>query len=274
MSIYPRFDLYPLDFIGSIDCCKMTLEQFGLFTWMLYHSWVFGERPCHLPNDPETIVFLLRINSESFDRCWPVVSKKWVETEDGKFIYNKRLLSEYEKCVGRSKTYSDNRLGKKKTIDKQLINNGKSIDRQAVDADTDADVGNGDGGKREEGSGGKPKKQAFIPPDIGEFKKYCEEHQHYGIAQKAFDYYSAANWHDGKGNPVRNWKQKLIAVWFKDENKDPPPQIIRPKVLTPQQQWERDNPNCYKNRPSVAPLIKGLADVLSMPQLNEPMRKK
>jgi len=127
---------------------------------------------------------------------------------------------------------------------------------------------------KEEGSGGKPKKQAFIPPDIGEFKKYCEEHQHYGIAQKAFDYYSAANWHDGKGNPVRNWKQKLIAVWFKDENKDPPPQIIRPKVLTPQQQWERDNPDCYKNRPSVAPLIKGLADALSMPQLNEPMRKK
>ena len=127
---------------------------------------------------------------------------------------------------------------------------------------------------KEEGSGGKPKKQAFVPPDIGEFKKYCEEHQHYGIAQKAFDYYSAANWHDGKGNPVRNWKQKLIAVWFKDENKDPPPQIIRPKVLTPQQQWERDNPDCYKNRPSVAPLIKGLADALSMPQLNEPMRKK
>jgi len=108
----------------------MTLEQFGLFTWMLYHSWVFGERPCHLPNDPETIVFLLKINSESFDRCWPAVSKKWVETDDGKFIYNKRLLSEYEKCVGRSKTYSNNRLGKKKSIDKQLIINSKSIDNQ------------------------------------------------------------------------------------------------------------------------------------------------
>ncbi len=38
-------------------------------------------------------------------------------------------------------------------------------------------------------------------------------------AQKAFRYYNDANWMDSKGNKVKNWKQKMQGVWFKDENK-------------------------------------------------------
>lgn len=43
-------------------------------------------------------------------------------------------------------------------------------------------------------------------------------------AKKAFKYYDTpnsegVNWVDSKGNPVKNWKQKMITVWFKDENK-------------------------------------------------------
>jgi hypothetical protein len=39
---------------------------------------------------------------------------------------------------------------------------------------------------------------------------------------KAWKYYETADWHDAKGNPVRNWKQKMQAVWFKDENRAKP----------------------------------------------------
>lgn len=48
------------------------------------------------------------------------------------------------------------------------------------------------------------------------------------IAEKAFKYYEEANWHDGNGKKVLNWKQKMQAVWFKDENKiiDPPKQKV------------------------------------------------
>lgn len=38
-------------------------------------------------------------------------------------------------------------------------------------------------------------------------------------ARKFFAYYSVANWHDGNGKPIKNWKQKAQAVWFKPENK-------------------------------------------------------
>lgn len=116
---YIRYDTYPESFISSIDCCRMTLAEFGLFNWLLMHSWCYSENPCHLPNDPETIVFLLRINREEFDKLWPKVKHKFKFTKDKKFFYNERLLGEYKSCLTRSKTYAANRLGKRKSNEEQ-----------------------------------------------------------------------------------------------------------------------------------------------------------
>lgn len=87
---------------------------------------------------------------------------------------------------------------------------------------------NMDGGKINLVPGKKlsPKK-AFIPPteqDVKDFFKknsYNEE-----SAIKFYQYYSSADWKDGKGNEVKNWKQKSIGVWFKAENK-----IITPSFI-------------------------------------------
>lgn len=44
-------------------------------------------------------------------------------------------------------------------------------------------------------------------------------------AAAAFEYYEAGTeprqmyWRDSRGNPVKNWKQKMRGVWFKEENK-------------------------------------------------------
>jgi hypothetical protein len=38
-------------------------------------------------------------------------------------------------------------------------------------------------------------------------------------AVKAFNYYEENNWKDSRNNQVKNWKQKMQGVWFKDENK-------------------------------------------------------
>lgn len=60
----------------------------------------------------------------------------------------------------------------------------------------------------------------FAPPSVDNVisyfveKGYTEE-----SARKAFDFYDVADWHDSKGNPVKNWKQKMINVWFKEEHK-------------------------------------------------------
>ena len=60
----------------------------------------------------------------------------------------------------------------------------------------------------------------FTPPSLSEVETYFEENGYKcDIAIRAFNYYDSAGWKDSKGNQVRNWKQKMIAVWFKDENK-------------------------------------------------------
>ena len=63
-------------------------------------------------------------------------------------------------------------------------------------------------------------KKDFIAPTIEEVKKYfVEKGYNEETAIRAFSGYDTANWFDTKGNPILNWKQKMINVWFKDENK-------------------------------------------------------
>jgi hypothetical protein len=60
----------------------------------------------------------------------------------------------------------------------------------------------------------------FTPPEKDDVVLYFKENGYSkDAALKAFQYYDTAGWKDSKGNKVRNWKQKMIAVWFKDENK-------------------------------------------------------
>lgn len=63
----------------------------------------------------------------------------------------------------------------------------------------------------------------FTPPVLDEVVEYFTQAGYsQQSAQKAFSYYDTAGWRDSKGNPVKNWKQKMIAVWFKDEHKSLP----------------------------------------------------
>ena len=58
---------------------------------------------------------------------------------------------------------------------------------------------------------GKPPRSRFVPPTLEEISAYCHERGNNVDPQKVFDYYSAADWKDSSGKPVRNWKQKIIA---------------------------------------------------------------
>lgn len=82
--------------------------------------------------------------------------------------------------------------------------------------------------KRKEDKGNKKPLQVFTPPILDDVISYFTENGYSkSAAQKAFDYYSAGNWKDSKGNQVKNWKQKMQGVWFKDEHKAPTVNGIR-----------------------------------------------
>jgi hypothetical protein len=63
----------------------------------------------------------------------------------------------------------------------------------------------------------------FVPPTILEVEGYFLENGYTSESgKKAFNYYNVASWKDSTGKQVKNWKQKMQSVWFKDENKIEP----------------------------------------------------
>ncbi|QHB39578.1 hypothetical protein HWC92_gp44 [Flavobacterium phage vB_FspS_morran9-1] len=63
----------------------------------------------------------------------------------------------------------------------------------------------------------------FTPPSQIEVIDYFNQNGYSNeSAIKAFNYYETGNWKDGKGNQVKNWKQKMQSVWFKEDNKIKP----------------------------------------------------
>lgn len=67
-------------------------------------------------------------------------------------------------------------------------------------------------------------------PTLQEVEEYFSKNGYTKVsAKKMFEYYEASRgyngrvWKDGKGNTVKNWKQKARGVWFKDEH------LIKPK---------------------------------------------
>ena len=63
------------------------------------------------------------------------------------------------------------------------------------------------------------KKRIYIP-SLSEVELYFKDNGYTrDSAVKAFNYYEENNWKDSRNNQVKNWKQKMQGVWFKDENK-------------------------------------------------------
>lgn len=60
----------------------------------------------------------------------------------------------------------------------------------------------------------------FEPPKISEVISYFKENEFSEeLAIRAFKYYESSNWIDSKNNKIKNWKQKMQGVWFREENK-------------------------------------------------------
>lgn len=64
-------------------------------------------------------------------------------------------------------------------------------------------------------------------PTLEEVQQYVRERNSTVDAKKFFDYYNAGNWKDSKGNPVKNWKQKLI-TWEGKRGEQKVPDFTNP----------------------------------------------
>ena len=72
----------------------------------------------------------------------------------------------------------------------------------------------------------------FQPPSLNEVIEFFENNAYsQDAAIRAFNHYHQANWKDTKGKPVKNWKQKMRTVWFKDQNRIKTAQQTQGKTL-------------------------------------------
>lgn len=76
--------------------------------------------------------------------------------------------------------------------------------------------------RRRERKKGKP----FSPPTLEEVKAYVKEKGLPIDPQYFLDYFTAGDWHDSKGQPVKNWKQKALTWARHNKHEAPPPEAV------------------------------------------------
>ena len=60
----------------------------------------------------------------------------------------------------------------------------------------------------------------YTKPSLSEVIEFFNENGFEDIgAIKAYTYYDEGGWTDSKGNKVKNWKQKMRGIWFREEFK-------------------------------------------------------
>jgi hypothetical protein len=65
------------------------------------------------------------------------------------------------------------------------------------------------------------KRRKIIPPSQGDVISFFLERGYKAdVAERAFESYNVSDWVDSKGNKILNWKQKMIQVWMRPENKE------------------------------------------------------
>ena len=92
----PAFQLYPQDFISSLDVQLMSAAEVGAYCLLLFNSWT-QPRQGFLPNDEAQLRHLSRLSSEEWKISKKRLLAKFPATDDKKHRYNPRLIVEAEK---------------------------------------------------------------------------------------------------------------------------------------------------------------------------------
>lgn len=90
-------------------------------------------------------------------------------------------------------------------------------------------------GKDSLGKGSKK----FTPPTLKEIEEYVKERNSPVDAKRFFEYYESGGWKDGKGQAVKNWKQKLI-TWEQHDSGRPVKKTFTASSATPSEKTIND----------------------------------
>lgn len=182
------------------------------------------------------------IQSARIDSTQEIFNGREIEVRKGELVASRRYL---EKRWGWGSTKVNNFLDflrknqmitTKKTSHQTIITlcnydtyNGaqaakRTSDKPATNQQQTSDKPKNNKGKKDNNTI-PPNTNVFVPPSMNEVVSYFEEKGYTReAAERAYAYYTERNWVDRNGLPVKNWKSKCVAVWFKPENKKPAPE--------------------------------------------------
>lgn len=145
------------------------------------------------------------------------VSKSFIDTciddvellqTDGEYFWSERVL----KNVGKMQDIKEKRSNAGKESAKKRSEN-QAVATSAQQNSTSAQQNSTKEIKRN-------KIKQYTKPSLSEVIEFFNENGFQDVgAIKAYKYYDEGGWEDSKGNKVKNWKQKMRGVWFRDEFK-------------------------------------------------------
>ena len=122
---------------------------------------------------------------------------------------------EYQNTEGMEKIREQNRLRKQKQRDSQRLLSPMSRDvtRDVTGHVTGCHATEEEKEERKEEEIkyiGRYKRKPFVPPTLEEVTAYCESRRSTVDPKTFYEYFSASDWYDSKGQKVKSWKQKVI----------------------------------------------------------------
>lgn len=200
MAKDPAFLLYTSDFLTGT--MLMTDEQVGKYIRLMCYEHQHGRL------SEQDMLKICKTHDED------VFSKFHVD-ESGMY-FNERLEFEANRRRAYSESRRKNRNSSKtceehmknicETYEEHMETETETITNKTKDNRELKVTGKGVKGENPD----KPKKKVFTPPTLEEITAYCKERGNDVDPKKFYDYFTAAEWVDGRGNPVKNWKQKII----------------------------------------------------------------
>lgn len=201
MSKDPAFLFYDGD--AARDVSHMNRLERGC-----YFDLIQAQRKFH----GITIEQARKILGKDFESCWSALELVLSKDKELYFIEWVRESIEQRKkhAEQQRKRIQDYWDKKKGESDIPRNNDGKSVDLPLVNEDEIED----------ESINSNRRSKKFVKPTLEEVEKYFFENGYKPeIGKKAWMGYDTANWFDSKGQQIKNWKQKMINVWFRDEHK-------------------------------------------------------
>lgn len=226
----PAFLMYSKDWIEGT--AELSIEAKGVYIDLLCYQ----HQKKNLPIDLKILARLVRLSEKEFKPIWEEIKDKFelkndrfenaklssVSTERADKGKKNTIIGIFSGLLRKSKLskkdyalirrdfnvdmfmkYNSERISER--ISEWYIKRLKSIENANANANEDEDI--------------KVDINKFTPPTIEEIESYAKERGYKIDASKIFHYYNEAGWKDSKGSKIKNWKQKINGVWFKDENK-------------------------------------------------------